>query len=137
MRDIRIAPVEHDGEQFEQKRDVFLGHMGPHAVGKFLRTDLPIMHRPPRGASDLGHGLRKGQRAWPRHLIELAGMIPIRQRGDDDLGDVIGVDERLGDGARRQGDLTGQHAVEQIAFGEILVEPACAYDSPGNAVRRA
>jgi hypothetical protein len=133
MRDIGIAPVEHDGEQLEQQRDVFLGHMGPHAVSKFLRTDLPIAHRPPHGASDLGHGLRKGQRTRPRHVVQLAGMMPIRQRGDDDLGDVIGVDERFGDGAGRQGDLTGQHAVEQIAFGEILVEPACAHDGPGHA----
>lgn len=107
--------------------------MGPHAVGKFFRTDLPVLDRPPRGTGDLGDRLRKRQRARPRHLIDLAGMTPIRQRGDDDLGDVIDVDERFGHGAGRQGDLTGQHAVEQIAFGKILVEPACAHDGPGNA----
>jgi hypothetical protein len=55
-----------------------------------FRTDLPKVDRP-SAAGRFGHGLRKRRRARPRHLIDLPGVTPIRQRGDDDLGDVVGV----------------------------------------------
>ena len=107
--------------------------MGPHAGGEIFRSDLPVAERPAGGAGDLGHGLCKRQRARSRHLVELAGMTLVRQRRDDDIGNVVDVDEWFGHGAGRQRELAGKHAIEQVAFREILVEPARANDGPGHA----
>lgn len=59
----------------------------------------------------------------------------VRERGDNYICDVVRIDERFEHGARRQGNLAGQHAVDQIALGEVLIEPARVDIGPDDAGR--
>ena len=128
-----VAAVEHDGEEFVHESDDLFGYERPHAGGKRFRRDLPVADRPAGRGRYLGHGLRKGERARACHFIELAGMALVVKRRHHHVGDIVGVDEGLEHRARRQRDLACPDAVEQIAFREILVEPAGADDGPWHA----
>ena len=58
------------------------------------------------GAGDLVHRLGERQQARAGQLVELADVAVVGERGDGDVGDVVGVDERLrrvaGRAARRR-----------------------------------
>ena len=47
-----------------------------------------------------------------------------------DIGNVVRIDEGLGHLSRGQGDVTGQDHVQELSFGEVLIEPARAQDGP-------
>jgi hypothetical protein len=50
---------------------------------------------PARRLSDLPDGVGERQQAGAGQLVDLAHMAVVGQRGDRDVGDVVGVDERL------------------------------------------
>ena len=89
---------------------------------------------PGRGR-DLRDRLLEAQRPRPGELVDLAVVAVLGQRGGRDVGDVLDVDERLGDVPRRHGDLAREDAVEQERLAEVLREPAAAHDGPLGARR--
>lgn len=57
---------------------------------------------------------------------------PARRRGGD-IGDVVGIDQRVGDAAGGQGGFAGHHRGAQRALAEILCEPGGAHQRVGKA----
>ena len=58
----------------------------------------------------------------PGELVDPAGVARLGQRGDGDVGHVLGVDERLGNRPGRQGDHPVEHGIEQEVLAEVLGE---------------
>jgi hypothetical protein len=54
----------------------------------------------------------------------------LRQGRDGDVGDVLGVDERLPHAVHGQRDLPREHLLQQEALAEVLAEPAAPHDRP-------
>ena len=52
----------------------------------------------------------------------------VGQRRDRDVGDVVGVDERLRGVTGRKGDLAAEHVLEHVVLAEVLGEPGRAHD---------
>ena len=85
------------------------------------------MSRPVR-RGDLVDRLGEGQQARAGQLVQLADVAVIGERGDGDVGDVVGVDERLGGVAGRERHLAAEHVVEHVVLAEVLREPRRAHD---------
>ena len=101
-----VAPVEHLAEQERDElglvaRDAGFEHPGVEVVGRDAHeADLAA-----GGGRDLRGGLVEAQRARTGQLVDLALVAVLGQRGHRDVGDVLDVDERLGDVAHGQRDL--------------------------------
>jgi hypothetical protein len=52
-------------------------------------------------------------------LVQLADVPVVGQRGDRDVGDVLGVDERLRSVPGRERDLALQHEVAEVVLAEV------------------
>ncbi len=91
--------------------------------------------RPTGRGGDLRRRLVEAQRARTGQLVDLAVVAVLGQRQHGDLGDVVDVDERLGDLAGGHGELTRQHALDHERLAEVLREPAAAHDRPPRAGR--
>ena len=74
----------------------------------------------PVALDDLVDRLGEGQKPRAGQLVELADVPVIGQRGDRDVGDVVGVDERLRRVAGRERDLAAEHVLEQEVLAEVL-----------------
>ena len=59
----------------------------------------------PGGGGELRRDLLEAQRARAGELVDLADVAVVGQRGDRDVGDVLGVHERLGHRPRGQREL--------------------------------
>ncbi len=44
----------------------------------------------------------------------------LRQRRDGDIGDIVGVDERLEDVLRREYDLAAEDRLQEVVLAEVL-----------------
>ena len=89
--------------------------------------------RATRGVRDLGDRFGERQEAGSGDLVDLTGVTAFGERGDRDVGDVVGVDERLDHRVDRQCDLAAQHRGQQVVLAEVLIEPARAHDRPRRA----
>ena len=87
-------------------------------------------HAAPGRGGDLRDRLVEAQRARAGELVDLAVVPVLRQRGDRDVGDVLGVHERLGHVAARAGRPRRRARVGQEVLAEVLREPAAAHDRP-------
>ena len=75
-------------------RQLVRGELGGELVGR----DAPEADVAAGGARDLGDGLGEAQQPRPGQLVELADMPVARSSAvDGDVGDVVGIDERLAD----------------------------------------
>ena len=66
-------------------------------------------------------------------LVDLPRVPVLRQRRDSDVGDIVGVDERLGDVPGREDDLAVEDRLQEVVLAEVLHEPAAAHDRPLDA----
>jgi DNA-binding transcriptional LysR family regulator len=94
----------------------------------FLVTHRAL--RQGRGLRDLLDRLREGQQPRAGQLVDLAPVPVLRQRGDRDVRDVLGVDERLLHAPGGQRHLAASHLIEEEAFTEVLAEPCRTQDGP-------
>ena len=93
--------------------------------------------RAPGGPAQVVGNVTEGHQPRPGHLVDLAVVTGLGERGHHDVGDVIEIDERFGDvGCCRQGDHTVEHRRQEEVLTEVLVEPAPADDRPLDAGRR-
>ena len=130
----RVAAVEDLGEQVAQQRDDVGGDaMAGELLGEVRVGDRREADVPAGGVGDLADRVGEREQPRPGQLVELPGVAVLRERGDGDVGDVVGVDERLGHVADRQRDLAGQHGLAQVVLAEVLAEPAAADDGPVGA----
>ena len=77
------------------------------------------MSRPVASAMS-ADGVGEAQQPWAGQLVDLADMAVLGEGGRRDLGDVVGVDERLGCVSGREHDLAAQDRVQQVALTEVL-----------------
>jgi hypothetical protein len=129
--ELGVAPVEDLGEQVAQQagdvvRHAMIGERRPVVVDRHRDEPQVPAGRP----ADLLDRLRERQQPRTGQLVHLPGMPVPGQRRDGDVGDVAGVEERLGHVRDRERDLAGQHRLEQVALAEVLVKPAAADDGP-------
>ena len=88
---------------------------GPQARGELRRRrSARSATVRPVAAAISADGVGEGQQPRPGHLVDLARVAVLGERGDRDVGDVVDVDERLGHVAGGQ----GEHAVERSASSE-------------------
>ena len=85
-----------------------------------------VRSRPPIVASASANVSSRG----PVDLVELADVAGVDERGGRDVGDVVDVDERLGDvgDGQRHGAL--DHLLDERPLGEVLGEHGGAHDRP-------
>ena len=81
-------------------------------------------HRP----RDLEDRLREREEPGPGELVELADVPIVGQRRDRYVGDVVGVDERLGRVCGRKRDLARLDLFQPVVLAEVLGEPGRAQD---------
>ena len=90
---------------------------------ELLGGDRHVADVPSRRRADLGRGIREGEQPRPGHLVPLPDVAIVGQRGDGDVGDVVGVDERLGHVPGRERELAVVDGLEQEPLAEVLAEP--------------
>ena len=86
-----------------------------------------------RRLADLGRGVREGEQPRPGHLVPLPDVAIVGQRRHGDVGDVVGVDERLGHVPGRERQLPVEHRLDQKPLTEVLAEHARPHDRPVDA----
>jgi hypothetical protein len=124
-----VAAVEDFAEQVGEQLHYFGWNSLPGSGGRVLiERDRQVADLPAGCLSDLADGLGEGQRPRAGQLVELARIPLLRQRGDRDVSDVVGIDERFGRVARREGHLAGEHGLEQEVLAEVLAEPSRPHD---------
>ena len=115
----RALPEEVDEQLDPVGRNRLLLQPGGEVLARHRRVaDLPACR-----LRDLGDGVGERQQAGAGQLVALAHMAVFGQRGDGDVGDVVGVDERLGRVARRERELPREQTVDEVALAEVLAEP--------------
>jgi hypothetical protein len=93
-------------------------------------------HETDRAAGRLGDlldRLGEGQQPGSGQLVELAHVPVFRQCCGRDVGDVIGVEERLCHAPDGERDLAVQHLVQEEPLVEVLAEPRRPQDGPVGA----
>src|SRR5690348_3038979 len=126
-----VAAVQDGGEQVRDERHLVPGESGRGKPGgELLERDGGEPDRPFRGARDLADRIAECQQPRPGELVELTGVPVIEERFRGDLGDIVAVDEWLGDAIDGERDLTAEDRVEQECLAEVLREPAAAQDRP-------
>jgi hypothetical protein len=128
---VGVAAVEDLGKEVAQQaydlvRDAVAGHRR-HVIRHRNRHEADLTARCP---GDLPDGFSEGQQPWARQLVDAAGVSVLGEGGGRDVGDVLGVDERLAHIADGERDLAGEHRLEQVALAEVLAEPAAPHDRP-------
>src|SRR5689334_13055784 len=114
-----VAAVQDGGEQVRDERHLVPGESGcGEPGGELLERDGGESDRPFRGARDLADRIAECQQPRPGELVELAGVPVIEERFRGDLGDIIAVDERLGDAIDGERDPTAEGRAEQEALAE-------------------
>ena len=77
---------------------------------------------------DLFDRLGEGQKPRAGQLVELAYVPVLGKRRDGNVGDVVGVDERLRGVTGRKRDLAAEHVLEHVVLAEVLGEPGRSHD---------
>ena len=96
MGQVLVAAVEDGSEQVvQQPLDVFrqagLSHPGSEGLGR----DLDVANLASGGGGDLVYRLGEREESRSGELVDLALMTVFGERGDSDIGDVVGIDERF------------------------------------------
>ncbi len=103
VRQVGVAPVEHLREEVDEQLDPVAWYaLLVQSDAEVLGRHRQVAHLPARRLRDLVDGVGERQQAGAGQLVDLAHMAVVGQRGDRDVGDVVGVDERLGRVARRR-----------------------------------
>ena len=118
-----------------QQIDHVIRSAAAHAVHECLGRHLTIADRAADRLRDFPDSFGKGQQSRSGDFIKAIGVTIFGECGGHHVSDIVDVDERLRHWTGGQRDLAGQHAVDQIAFAEILIEPACTHDGPVDAAR--
>jgi hypothetical protein len=100
---VRVAAVQHPGEDVGQQSYVFGRDAGLRQYrAVLLRGDGPVAHLAAGRLGDLGDRLAEAEQPRAGELVDLAGVPVLGERRDRDIGDVLGIDERLRDVLGRQ-----------------------------------
>jgi len=106
-------------------RNALLGSSGGEVLGRDRYVADLAAHRP----GDFLDRLPELEESWTGELVELADVPIVGQRRDRDVGDVVGVDERLGRVSGRKRDLVALNHLPPVVLAEVLGEPGRAQDS--------
>jgi len=106
---VTVQDVAEQLDQLSGKlgRSALLDHRG----FILLSGDRQVAHGTAGCAGDLGDGVGEPQQSGAGHLVDVVYVPLLRQGGDRDVGDVVGVGERLGHVAGGERDHTGAHRI--------------------------
>ena len=105
VADLLVAPVEHLGEAVgEQRDDLLAGAL--RAGDRGVSSSVTSARRTGRPSAAPISAIASAWRpaAAARQLVGAAAVALLREGGDGDVGDVLGVDERLGRRVVRRDD---------------------------------
>jgi hypothetical protein len=117
---LRAVPaVEELGDERGQwPGELARGAVAEDGVGELVPGDRLVAEGAARRPGDLADAFGEGPQAGDRQLLALARVAVLGESGRRDVGDVVGVDERVGVVAGGQ----SQHAVAQRLEERTLVE---------------
>src|SRR6056297_1031939 len=133
VTDLHITPVQcfarDGGEDIGHER---VARRGDLRVER-LEADRDVPDRATYGVAQCVRHFGETHQARAGHFVELARVALFRDRGHDNVGNVIYVDDRLYDIAAGHPQDPGQDWISQVAFGIVLREPGRADDGETHA----